>query len=88
MSRVVLVGRIDEFVGRESSTAFLTLVTVCTFCSATRTSAYDVSVGQEFTCYFIAVLFFYVFFEFSLVVERAEEVRGKLVVYVGRGTDI
>ena len=74
MTRVVLVGRVDEFLRREGSTTFLALVAISTLCTTARTSTYDITVGKEFTCYLVAELLLYLFFQYALVIECAEEV--------------
>ena len=68
MTRIVLVGWIDEFFRRQCGAAFLTLVAVCTLGTASWTSAHDVAVGEEFSRHFIAELFLHVLLQFSLVV--------------------
>lgn len=80
MSRIVFVGRVDEFFRRERCAAFLTLVAVCAFSAAARAGADDVAVGEKFACYFIAELLLGFLHELVVVVKRAEEIRGKLVV--------
>ena len=80
MTRVVLVGGVDKFLGRECGTALLALVAVSALGTAARTCTYDVAVGEEFACHLVAELLLGLLYQFVLVVECAEEVAGKLVV--------
>ena len=74
MTRVVLVGRVDELLRREGSTTFLALVAISTLCTTARASSYDITVGKEFACYLVAELLLYLFFQYALIIECAEEV--------------
>ena len=80
MSRIVLVGWVDQLLRRKCSTTFLALVTIGTFSTTARTSTHDVTVCEEFSCYLIAELLLYLLFEHALIIESAEEIRSKLIV--------
>ena len=80
---VVLVGGVDELVGRECRSAFLTLVAVCPLCSASWTCADDIAVSEELSCHLVTVLLFCYLLQLAVVIELAEEVRGELMVYIG-----
>ena len=88
MAWIIFVCRIDKFLWRECSATLLTLVAISTFCATTRTCANDVAVGKEFSCYLITELLLYLFLQYALIVESAEEVRSKLVMNIGSGTAI
>ena len=88
MPGVVLVGGIDQLVGRERGTTFLALVTVSTLGSAAWTGAHDVAVGEELSGHLVAVLQFGVLLQFTLVIEGTEEIRGKLVVNLRGGAAV
>ena len=80
MTRVVLIGRVDQLFWREGSTTFLALVAVCTFCTAARAGTHDVTVGKELAGNLIAELLFYFLFQNALIVKSTEEIRSKLIV--------
>ena len=48
------------------------------------TFANDVTVGKEFACHLVAVLLFCYLLQSTLVIERLEEVTGKLIVCLAR----
>ena len=74
MTRVVLIGRVDQLFWREGRTTLLTLVAVCTFCTAARTGTHDVTVGKELAGNLIAELLFYFLFQNALIVKSTEEI--------------
>ena len=80
---VVLVRRVDEFVGREGGAALFALVAIGIVGTAAGACAHDVAVGEEFARHLVAVLFLGVLLEDAFVVECAEEVGGKLMVDFG-----
>ena len=80
MTRVVLIGRVDQLFWREGSTTFLALVAVCSFCTAARAGTHDVTVGKELAGNLIAELLFYFLFQNTLIVKSTEEIRSKLIV--------
>ncbi len=55
---------------------------------AVGTFADDVAVGQELVGFLVVVLLSLLFNELALIVEFAEEVRGKLLVRLGSGTAV
>ena len=82
VTRIILVCGVNKFVGRECSATFLTLVAIGTLSSASWTCTHNVAVGKEFACHLVAVLQLGVLFQFTLVIERTEEIGGKLMVDV------
>ncbi|CUQ36931.1 Uncharacterised protein [Segatella copri] len=50
------------------------MVAISTLCTTARASTYDITVGKEFACYLVAELLLYLFFQYALVIECAEEV--------------
>ena len=79
--RVVLVGWVDEFVGRKSCAALLALVAVSAREMAARALAHNVAVGQELARLLVAELLLGLLLKQTVVVEFAEEIGGKLMVY-------
>ena len=80
--------RVDELGRREVAAALLTLVAIGAFVVAVWALTSDVAVGEELMGFFIVELRGGLLHEFSLVVEFAEEVGGKLMVYVAGGAAI
>ena len=81
VSRMVLVCRVDELVGRQRCAAFLALVAISALSVTARALAHNVAVGQELACNLVAELLFSLLLKLTLVVELAEEVRCEFVVY-------
>ena len=80
MTGIILVGGIDQLVGREGGSTFLTLVAISALGSTSGACAHDIAVGEEFTCHLVAILLFHMLLKFSLVVESTEKVGSKLMV--------
>ena len=87
VTRVVLIGRVDEFLGRERGATLLTLVAVGALGTTTGAGADDVAVGQKLARHLVAILLLGDFLQLAVVIELAEEVGGKLIVDgAGRAT--
>ena len=80
VARVVLVGGVNQLLGREGGTTLLTLVAVGTLGTTAGAGTHDIAVGQEFTRDLVAELLLGNLLQLAFVIELAEEVRGKLVV--------
>ena len=80
MTRVVLVGWVDELVRRECGTTLLTLVTVSVEVMTARTLAHYVAVGEELARHLVTILLLCYLLQFALVIKGTEEVGGKLMV--------
>jgi len=80
--------RIDQFVGRECGSAFLTLVPVRIAVRAAGACSHNIPVGQESTGFGVIELFGLFFKEFSAVVEFFKKSRGGFVVDPGTGSGI
>ena len=76
--------RVDEFGGRETSTALLALVAVCAFAVAVRTFACDIPVGEEGLCLLVVILLTLLFHKLAFFVELAEKLCRGLGVYLAR----
>ena len=79
---------INQFRGAERRAALLALVAVCSLGVATGTFARDVAVGQESLRLLVIILHGGLLDELALVVEFAEEVRCRLVVYLRCGAPV
>ena len=87
VSGVVLVGRVDEFLGRERGATLLTLVAVGALGTTTGAGADDVAVGQKLARHLVAILLLGDLLQLAVVIELAEEVGGELIVDgAGRAT--
>ena len=64
--------RIDELVRAECSTTLLTLVTVCSFRTASRACSGDVTVCKEGLCLLVIILLADLLNELSLIIKLAE----------------
>ena len=80
VSGVVLVGRVDEFLGRERGATLLTLVAVGALSTTAGAGADDVAVGKKLARHLIAILLLGDLLQLAVVIELAEEVGGKLIV--------
>ena len=88
VSRVVFVCRIDELLRRKRSATLLTLVSVSAFSTTSRASTHDITVSKEFSRHLVAILLFGDFLKLAVVIELAEEVRCKLMVYLACGARV
>ena len=88
VARIVLVRRVDEFLGRQRGPTLLTLVTIGSLSPAARASAHDVAVGEKLPRHCVAVLLLHLLHQFAVIIELAEEVRGKLVMDGTCGTAV
>ena len=70
--------RIDEFEGRKRRAAALALVAVSAGLMAVGAFSRDVAVSQESLGFFIVVLLTFLFDKFAFIVERLEELCGRL----------
>ena len=59
MTGIILVGGIDQLVGREGGATFLTLVAISALGSTSGSCAHYIAVGEEFTCHLVAILLFH-----------------------------
>ena len=78
--------RVLELFGAQGGTALLALVAVCIRVSAAGAGAGDVAVGQEDLGLGVEILFRLPGYEFPVIIELAEELRGVLAVDLRRGT--
>ena len=88
VARVVLVGGVDKLLGRKRGSALLALVAVGTLGTTARTGAHDIAVGEELAGHLVTVLLLGYLFELAVVIELAEEVGCKLVVYLAGGAAV
>ena len=88
VTRVILVGGVYQLIRRERSTALLALITVSALGMTARTFAHDVAVRKEFASHLITVLLLRYLLQFVLVIERTEEISGKLMVYITCGAAV
>ena len=80
--------RVDEVGGVERCAASLALVAVRSFCAAVGAGSGHVAVGEELSGLLVVELHGCFLYEFSLVVEAAEEVGGHAAVSVGGGASV
>ena len=78
----------EQFGGREVSSAFLALVSIRPFIVAMRAFACDIAIGEALFGLLIVVLFGFFFQQFSIFIELAEEVAGQLMVCLRGGSAI
>ena len=80
--------RVDELLRAESASAFLALVTICTFRTALGAGADNVAVCKEGLCLRVIVLLALPGYELALVVELAEEGGGVGLVHLAGGAAV
>ena len=74
VTRVILVGWVDELVRRERGTTLLTLVAVSVEVMTARTLAHYVAVGEELARHLVTILLLCYLLQFALVIKGTEEV--------------
>ncbi len=87
IARLGIIG-IDELLGAECGSTFLTLVAISLRSMAAGTLSADVAVGKETSRLLIVELLAHLFHKLTLIIEFAEEIAGKLMVYVARGATV
>ena len=80
--------RIEQLFRAEGASAFLTLVTICSFSAAFRASTHNIPVGKESLCLRVIILLAFFRYEFAPVIEFAEKFGGILLMDLRRGAAV
>ena len=79
---------VDQLVGAEGAAAFLALVSVGPLIAALGAGSHNIAVSQKLLCLLVVVLLTLLFDELAVLIELTEELRGRLVMGLGRGSGI
>ena len=80
--------RVDQFIRTERSTAFFTLVAICTIESAVGASPLNIPVGEKCIGLFVKILLCFFCLQFAGIVQLSEEILRSLVMQRGAGAVI